>query len=134
MKTLLAQAPCPCGSGAQYGACCGPLHGGDVVNGPFAVDAHRLMRARYSAFVLENAAFLLTTWEPSQRPATLDFEPDLKWLGLEVRSYATTARGEAEVEFVARCKPAQGPAVRLHERSRFTYDGLQWLYVDGDPL
>ena len=39
-----------------------------------------------------------------------------------------------EVEFVARCRPGSGAAVRLHERSRFVREGGRWYYVDGDML
>ena len=92
------------------------------------------MRSRYSAFVLENAAYLLGTWARAQRPASLDFEPGLKWLGLTIRESVQTGDNRAEVEFVARCKPAQGAAVRLHERSRFVREDDRWWYVDGDQL
>ena len=40
----------------------------------------------------------------------------------------------AEVEFVARYKPPVGPAVRLHERSRFIRQDGRWLYVDGQQF
>ena len=40
-----------------------------------------LMRSRYSAFVLEKAGYLLSTWHASQRPATLDFEPERQMAG-----------------------------------------------------
>jgi len=55
-------------------------------------------------------------------------------LGLEVRAHRQTGDATAEVEFVARQKPLTGPAVRLHERSRFVREAGRWLYVDGDPL
>ncbi len=92
------------------------------------------MRCRYTAFVLEREAYLLTTWHPSHRPAAVEFEPGVKWLGLEVRSHTVQDATHAQVEFVARQKPASGAAVRLHERSRFVLDNGAWLYVDGDAL
>jgi SEC-C motif-containing protein len=58
----------------------------------------------------------------------------VKWLGLDVRAHRVTGDNTAEVEFVARQKPAAGPAVRLHERSRFVREAGRWLYVDGDAL
>jgi SEC-C motif domain protein len=84
--------------------------------------------------VLERAPYLLATWHASQRPAQIEFEPGVKWLGLEVRSHTVQDARHAEVEFVARQKPATGAAVRLHERSRFVREAGQWLYVDGDSL
>lgn len=135
MKALAPNAPCPCGRAAQntplaYSACCGRWLEGHAT----APDAESLMRSRYSAFVLERAPYLLATWHASQRPAQIEFEPGVKWLGLEVRSHTLQDASHAQVEFVARQKPAHGAAVRLHERSRFVRESAQWLYIDGDSL
>jgi SEC-C motif-containing protein len=92
------------------------------------------MRSRYSAFVLERAAYLQTSWAASHRPESIEFDPATKWLGLDVRAHRVISDSTAEVEFVARQKPAHGPAVRLHERSRFVREAGRWLYVDGDQL
>jgi SEC-C motif-containing protein len=97
-------------------------------------DAESLMRSRYSAFVLERGAYLLASWAASHRPESIAFDPGVKWLGLEVRGHVQTGAATAEVEFVARQKPANGPAVRLHERSRFVREAGRWSYVDGDAL
>jgi SEC-C motif-containing protein len=76
--------------------------------------------------------YLLATWHASTRPATIEFEPNTKWLGLTVKSFRETAPDRAEVEFVARYKVGGGSAVRLHERSRFVREEGRWFYVDGD--
>ena len=122
----MTQPSCPCGSGDPLDDCCGRYHQGHP-----APTAEALMRSRYSAFVRENAAYLLATWHASTRPAQLDFEPGAKWLGLEVRAGAQTGEHSAEVEFVARYRVG-GRAVRLHERSRFVREQGRWYYVDGD--
>ena len=142
MKLLQPKAPCPCGrvvsnQAVSYGDCCARWHAGLAAGGPYAPHAELLMRSRYSAFVLEDAAYLLATWAPAKRPSSLEFEFGIKWLGLTIRDVCegiSSAGHQAEVEFVARCKPAQGPAVRMHERSRFVLEGGQWLYLDGDQL
>jgi SEC-C motif-containing protein len=90
------------------------------------------MRSRYSAFVLERKDYLLKTWHASPRPVSLEFDPGVKWLGLEVRHHRVLSEGNAEVEFVARQKPAGAPAVRLHERSRFVLEAGRWYYMDGE--
>lgn len=95
-----------------------------------APDAEQLMRSRYSAFVLEDAAYLRATWHASQRPAQLDFEPGVRWLGLDVKDFRVTGENAAEVEFVARYRVG-GRAVRLHERSRFVREEGRWFYLDG---
>ena len=131
MKILASMTPCPCGrvqgkKPLPYAQCCGRFLETDTP----APDSESLMRSRYSAFVLEREAYLLQTWHPTQRPTNVDFEPGLKWLGLEVREAVQQDATHAEVEFVARQKPASGPAVRLIERSRFVREDGRWLYVD----
>lgn len=122
---------CPCGSAVAYSACCGRFID-DFLHIP-APDAERLMRSRYTAFVLERAPYLLATWHASQRPPSLDFDPQCRWLGLEVKDFQAHDGTHAEVEFVARYK-VQGRAVRLHERSRFVQENGRWFYVDGDQF
>ena len=135
MKPLDPDQACPCGrltlkKPMSYGQCCGRWLDTDTP----APDAESLMRSRYSAFALERAPYLLRSWHASHRPASIEFEPGVRWLGLEVRSHTVTDATHAEVEFVARQKPLGGPAVRLHERSRFVLEDGRWLYVDGDAL
>ena len=123
-------AACPCQSGRAYAGCCAPLHRGDAV----AETADALMRSRYSAYVLADADYLRATWHPSTRPETL--EPGdaarTRWLGLDVRRHEQPDATHAIVEFVARYRIGGGPAVRLHEISRFVREDGRWLYVDGE--
>jgi SEC-C motif-containing protein len=92
------------------------------------------MRSRYEAFVALDRDWLMESWHPSTRPARLDLDPAVKWLGLGVRARRQVDDDHAEVEFVARYRAGGGRAQRLHERSRFVREGGRWLYVDGDPL
>lgn len=126
-----ATEPCPCQSGAQYRACCAPLH-----DGALAADAAGLMRSRYSAFVLGLRDYLLATWHPRTRPAQLELDPPgvRRWLGLSVLKHRPIDAEHAEVEFVARSRVGGGRADRLHERSRFERSEGRWYYVDGDML
>ncbi|MBL0426746.1 YchJ family protein [Ramlibacter alkalitolerans] len=112
-----------------FARCCGPYLA-DFAQRP-APDAESLMRSRYCAFVLEDADYLIATWHPSTRPPEVDFEPGLKWLGLEVRAHKVLDATHAEVTFVARSRLA-GRAQRLHERSRFVAEDGRWFYVDGE--
>jgi SEC-C motif-containing protein len=100
--------------------------------GAGAASAEALMRARYSAHVLADAAYLLATWHPDTRPPHIGFEPGARWLGLDVRRHAATGADSALVEFVARCKIGGLPATRLHEISRFVREGGRWYYRDGE--
>ena len=132
-------APCPCGRTdgkgrpLAYEHCCGRYLG--PLDATPAPDAESLMRSRYSAFVLENAGYLLATWHASNRPPQLDFDHGVRWLGLEVRSQKQQDDSHAQVEFVARMRDASGRANRLHERSRFVREldesgVLRWYYLD----
>jgi SEC-C motif-containing protein len=122
--------PCPCGSARPLAACCGRYHDGDLASQ--APTAETLMRSRYSAFVLDRLDYLLASWHPSTRPATLaPNEPGLRWLGLDVRRHHVIDADHATVEFVARSKLG-GRAHRLHEISRFVREDGRWYYVDGD--
>ena len=90
-----------------------------------------MMRSRYSAFVLKLEPYLLATWHPDTRPATLDLATDAtRWLGLEVKQHVVESETSATVEFIARYK-VNGRAHRLHEISRFRRIENQWLYLDG---
>ena len=134
---MSAPAPtaCPCGQcdargqTLQFTACCGRYLDHDDTPAP---DAERLMRSRYSAFVLGRLAYLRASWHPSTRPTDLTLEPGVKWLGLDVRQHRTIDADHAEVEFVARSRDPGGRGQRLHERSRFVREGGRWFYVDGD--
>lgn len=89
------------------------------------------MRSRYSAFVLGNETYLLATWHPRTRPASISFESQQKWLGLKIVDTNQSDSNAAEVEFIARYRVGGGSASRLHERSRFVRENDRWLYVDG---
>jgi SEC-C motif-containing protein len=121
-----ANSPCPCG-GTSYATCCEPCHRDTP-----ASSAEALMRSRYSAYVMKLEDYLLATWHPDTRPATLDLvHDDARWLGLEVKRQRQESTDTASVEFVARYKIA-GRAHRLHEISRFARMDGRWFYVDGE--
>jgi len=114
-----AAGPCPCGSGLSYSECCSRLHSG-LAN---AVTAEQLMRSRYAAFAVEDAAYLADTWHPSTRPASVELGDGLTWLSLQVIDAQ-----DDQVEFVARFR---GPGGRgfIRERSQFVRLGGRWLYL-----
>ncbi|MFD7322929.1 YchJ family protein [Streptomyces sp. NPDC059875] len=126
---VTASSPCPCGLTAPYGECCGRFHSGPAT----APTAELLMRSRYSAFVVRDAAYLLRTWAPETRPGEVDFDPSLRWAGLEIRDTTdgTAFHQAGTVTFVARYTQA-GEKGSLHERSRFRRHDGAWVYVDGD--
>ncbi len=120
---------CPCGSGIALQACCQRYLAGVAL--PDSAEA--LMRSRYTAYVLEDAAYLLATWHPETRPTHLNFESEAppKWLGLSIKRRVDIDDCIALVEFVARYK-INGRAFRLHETSRFERIDGRWFYRDGE--
>jgi SEC-C motif domain protein len=126
MKSNVVVAVCPCGSGLSYARCCAPCHQGIP-----AGTAEQLVRSRYCAFVLGLSDYLLATWHPAHRPASLDLneEPQPRWLELEVRCSEEDGV-TATVEFVARYR-ISGKGQRLHEISRFVHENGRWFYCDG---
>ncbi|MEV4871158.1 YchJ family protein [Streptomyces syringium] len=122
--------PCPCGREAIYRDCCGSFHCGETT----APTPERLMRSRYSAFVVHDAAYLLRTWHPATRPTDLDFDPDQRWTGLEIlgTTGGSAFHSEGSVEFIAHYSE-RGHADSQHENSRFLRDNGQWVYVSPVP-
>ncbi|WP_157156409.1 YchJ family protein [Diaminobutyricimonas sp. LJ205] len=121
---------CPCLSGNPYGECCGPLHAGAI-----APTAEALMRSRYSAFAAGDTEYLLATWHPATRPATLALDPAERWYRLDI---VRSERGgpfdtDGVVEFRAHHRTDAGAGV-LHEVSRFVRESGRWFYVDGDSF
>lgn len=132
----MSSTSCPCGRTdlrsrpLSYAACCGRYldHFADTP----APDAESLMRSRYTAFAQGRSDYLLATWHVSQRPATLELDAGMRYIGLDVRSRHQRDGTHATVEFVARQRDAGGRAHRLHERSRFVQEDGRWFYVDGE--
>ena len=92
------------------------------------------MRSRYTAYTLQRADYLLTTWHTSTRPASLDLtNSPQRWMGLTIKRHEQPHADRAVVEFIARYK-INGRAYRLNEISRFVREQGHWFYVDGDIL
>ncbi|MET0161434.1 MAG: YchJ family protein [Microbacteriaceae bacterium] len=121
-------APCPCGSGDALAACCAPLHAGSP-----APTAERLMRSRFTAFALGDAAYLLRSWASATRPAELGLDAGTVWRRLQIVDAVDGGASDAEgvVEFRASYRDEEGAGL-LHERSRFVREDGRWVYLDGD--
>ncbi len=113
---------CPCGAGLTYGECCGKYHAG--TNAP---TAEALMRSRFSAFVTGDEAYLLRTWDPDTRPATLDLaDSPVRFYRLDILD--TQAGGLLDksgvVEFEAKSSVA-GRVSGSHVRSRKLFSSFR---------
>lgn len=88
------------------------------------------MRSRFSAFAVGDAVYLLATWHPSTRPATLELDLELRWYRLDITDRVAggplDTRGEVEFEAFWRSPDTRGSQ---RERSQFAREGGHWLYV-----
>lgn len=89
------------------------------------------MRSRFSAYAVGDVAYLLRTWHPSTRPATLELDPELRWYRLDI---VGAGRGglldtDGTVEFRAHYRHPYG-AGEQHELSSFSRVDGRWVYVD----
>ncbi|MEN8189291.1 MAG: YchJ family metal-binding protein [Thermodesulfobacteriota bacterium] len=119
---------CPCRSGQPFSNCCSRLLSG----GENAATAEALMRSRYSAFVLKNIAYLLSTWHPTTRPSNIDPATIPAWKNLVVIRTKNGRQSDSEgiVEFQATAI-SDGKILKLCETSRFVKEDGCWFYIDG---
>lgn len=98
------------------------------------------MRARYSAYVLNQVDYILKTHDPDiedrgDRKEIESWSTQAKWLGLEIVSTEAGGAGDETgvVEFIARYK-MKGQSLAHHERSRFRKIDGAWFYQDGEMV
>jgi len=121
-------ASCYCGQDTPFNDCCGRIHA-DI---SLADTAESLMRARFSAYSLDNLDFIRQSWHSSTCPSQLEVNEDgFSWTGLEIIDTLGGSNDEqAEVEFIA-SYTLNGNKGKLHERSQFAREGGHWRYLDG---
>lgn len=122
--------PCPCGSGSDFDACCGPL-----LAGAHAPTPEALMRSRYTAHVKGDIAHLARTLSAEQRKtfdeaAARRWSKESEWLGLTVSR--TEGGGEKDevgmVEFTARFR-MEGKEHEHFEQALFGREDGRWVYT-----
>jgi SEC-C motif-containing protein len=115
---------CPCGRGLAYAECCAPAHQGTA-----PATAEALMRSRYTAFALDDDAYVLNSWHPDTRPDQIDPDSRLRWVGLDIVSSEGGGMFDAEgvVEFRAHYRD-HGKNGDMVERSRFVRHAGRWVY------
>ena len=159
MQPSIETCPCqvhplftPVSSALTYSNCCQPYHdnfyqdGTDNSEGARAESAERLMRTRYSAFVLVKADYIVATTVPAQQ-ALLNIEAieswakQTDWAGLEiVRHTPKLGKRHAQVEFKAYFNTLDGTEQKQQahqELSAFvkivdkpTNKNARWYFLD----
>ena len=128
--------PCPCGSGNKYKHCCQRFHKGKPAPTPEAV-----MRARYSAYAIGIADYILKTTHPDSRYHQSNRD---QWRR-EMQQYSqTTTFAQLDILEVSDIEADKGYVtfkatifqgtkdLSFQERSLFQKHHGQWKYVRGD--
>ena len=124
---------CPCQSGKEYEACCGPIISGSQA----APNPEAVMRSRYTAFAKGEVDYLKNSLHPDQwgefdPAATKDLAENSEWLGFKIINSSGGGQNDQEgtVEFVVTFR-MKGVSYNHHELSQFNrVDGV-WYYTDG---
>lgn len=120
---------CLCGNNMAYAQCCGPYHSGEKL----PATAEALMRSRFTAYAMHNAAYLSATWDAARCPEKIDFsKEEAEWHRLEIIGVKKGGLKDTKgiVEFKAYFR-VDGEDYALHEVSRFIKTGGRWFYLDG---
>ena len=127
---------CPCQSGDSYSDCCEPI----ITGKSKAETAETLMRARYTAHVVDEMDFILATHHPETRKkfdavAAGNWARDSTWLGLSIKKVKQGQVGDdsGEIEFIANYQDKAGTAISHHENSLFEKQNGDWYFCDGVP-
>lgn len=158
MQPSLHTCPCQINPTAEtanaalsYQDCCQPYHDAfynEEVDGIKAETAERLMRTRYSAFVLIKPEYIVNTTVPAQQ-GLLDFDAieswamETDWAGLEIVEHKPKlGKRHAQVEFKAyfntkdNANDLAGKIQAHHELSAFvkvtnkTNQDARWYFLD----
>lgn len=119
---------CYCGSNIDFNTCCNLIIKGNKI----AETPEQLMRSRYTAYVLQNADYLVQTTHVSQRKyysksEILKWAKANTWLQLDVITTSGTT-----VEFKAYFLDENLQAQVHHEKSTFKQENGSWFYIDGE--
>lgn len=118
---------CYCGSDLTFELCCEPFLNNKVIPD----SAEKLMRSRYSAYVVANARYIIDTTHPKtrhfhSRKAILQWSKENTWEKLEIILSEVN-----RVVFKAYFKDS-GEIRQIHyENSLFEKLGEKWYYVSG---
>jgi SEC-C motif-containing protein len=127
---------CPCGSKIAYTECCRPIISGEKR----ALTAEQVMRARYSAYVMKEMEYLLSSLHPEHRS---DYDEKsgrawaerATWHGIEILDTVNGGPDDSEghVEFTVSFTE-NGIKQEHHERSFFRKDNGIWYFETGKTL
>lgn len=117
---------CYCHSKKKFSECCEPFL--SYMSKPSTPE--KLMRSRYSAYVLGNGDYIVKTTVKENRyeddiEFIKEYSKTVLWLSLDIVHVKDDL-----VEFKAYYKDGEGVKIQ-HERSSFVYENGEWLYDSG---
>ncbi|MBI9035945.1 MAG: YchJ family protein [Bacteroidales bacterium] len=125
---------CYCGNTLNYEACCGAIISGRKI----ALTAEELMRSRYSAHVVVETDYIISSFATESRPENQqekisEWARKTQWERLEIigRSKGSELDNTGYVEFKAFFKE-NGKLEYIHENSFFKKENGLWFYVSGE--
>ncbi|MBX3233216.1 MAG: hypothetical protein KIT84_20705 [Labilithrix sp.] len=122
---------CPCGAGARYRECCGPLHEGAKL----AVTPEALMRSRWSGFALGKGEYLYDTLASDHPDRAAPRAAAARELGRakdRQRFMKLTILDAAEDEVLFHARVFEkGQDRSFAELSRFVREAGAWRYASG---
>ena len=118
----------PCRSGNSYESCCQVIHN-DLRQARLPL---HVMRARHTAYVLNNKNFILSSWAHESRPQVEELQFPRTWIALEITDSDTISKDSriATVRFNASFTTRNG-VTTVSECSRFIKRSQCWYYLDG---
>lgn len=133
---------CPCGSGKKYKVCCGAAHTGIE----YPKDPERMIRSRYTAYVIGDVDYLYKTTHPSNEAVagkteeaykneTLGYCQKVDFTGLTVHETSPEDdQGISRGMLTARFQVGNQPEDSFTERSEFIPVDGRLLYLRGTEV
>jgi SEC-C motif-containing protein len=121
------QSPCPCGSGKTFAECCAPVIAGTIR----PETAERLMRARFTAHVTHDSAFIHRTYLATVTQPFIpdEKEPDIGWTRLVIHPQPPSRDPDIAFVDLSAYYVDQGREFALHENAEFKRIGGDWIYT-----
>lgn len=127
---------CPCGSKNDVSQCCLPI----IQGKKSAITAEDLLRARYSAFVLGEIDFILSshhskTLKDVKREEIEDWSKNSKWLELKIVETEQGGKDDQQGSIIFGAHyVAEGKTHEHWEKSLFEKENGEWRFLDAHGL
>lgn len=139
---------CYCGSNKSFATCCQAFINSDDLQPAYPPTPEKLMRSRFSAYVIGNGQYIYDTYASSSQTLQSvdeinDWSEACTWIALEIhsKSYNELIENDISDQFVefSAFYVSEDTLFELRENSRFVLEPenqtkIQWRYIDGDII